>query len=417
MKDSKEPSRDTAKYLTENIIGNKHWEASNWYASQDDKYEKETKKNKSSVNKIKIFLTKNVFGWIYHYLTTRFWFKHKYQTYDGTDKGIYQIKNNDTIAILSDWGTDTDESNGVTKQVAKFNPDLSLHLGDIYFVGSEEEVKDNFDPKTGGWHYGKMGSLALPGNHEMYSNGFAYFDILLAKYMKIEQSDIWQQQKASFFCVENSHWRIIGLDTGYMSVGIPIIELIFSPKAQLNKKQREWLEKVIRLQDPTDKRGIIILSHHQCLSAFEKKVFPTSAKQIKEIMGKNPKTVAWFWGHEHRTAIYEKQTIPDGIEAYVRCIGNGGMPGQNLALPDKNIELAKAIKLQYYDKRFRKEISNTPIGYNGFITLILDDNKAKVQYIDQENTILFEEVFSKDSQGNVFQESMKDLGGFTKFGE
>ena len=232
----------------------KHWESNNLLKTQNRLYEKAIAHDKSTFNKVRMFLTHNVFGWIWSYISNRFWFIHRFQTYDGTDKGIYQLPNEAKVTLLADWASFTDDSAEVARQSAKQHPDLSIHLGDIYFVGHKDEIKENFDDKV--WHYGKMGSLAIPGNHEMYANGYDYFDVLLPEYMSIMQNGVKQQQKASFFCVENDHWRIVALDTGYKSVSIPIWEMIFPPKADLNKKQRAWIENELKLQNPDDKRGI-----------------------------------------------------------------------------------------------------------------------------------------------------------------
>ena len=59
----------------------------------------------------------------------------------------------------------------------------------------------------------------MNGNHEMYALGKAYFKIMLQTLgMREPSTGQVRPQKASFFCLENEHWRIIGLDTGYNSV-------------------------------------------------------------------------------------------------------------------------------------------------------------------------------------------------------
>jgi hypothetical protein len=51
-----------------------------------------------------------------------------------------------------------------------------------------------------------------------------------------------------------------------------------------------------------DKRGLILLSHHGPHSAFEA-WYQIPAKQLAKVIHR---PVIWFWGHEHRLAIYEK---------------------------------------------------------------------------------------------------------------
>jgi hypothetical protein len=61
----------------------------------------------------------------------------------------------------------------------------------------------------------------------MYAlGGSAYFDRMLPTLGLIE-GGFSQGQKASFFCLENEFWRVIALDTGYNSVGLPLLEYIF----------------------------------------------------------------------------------------------------------------------------------------------------------------------------------------------
>jgi hypothetical protein len=56
--------------------------------------------------------------------------------------------------------------------------------------------------------------FCLDGNHEMYARGFAYFDRILPALGPMLHGKPCAQ-KASFFCLENEYWRIIGLDTAY----------------------------------------------------------------------------------------------------------------------------------------------------------------------------------------------------------
>ena len=61
-------------------------------------------------------------------------------------------------------------------------PDFTIHLGDIYYVGSLAEVNEHFlgvdnphnDFTPCAWPPGRVGSFALAGNHEMYGLGDAY---------------------------------------------------------------------------------------------------------------------------------------------------------------------------------------------------------------------------------------------------
>src|SRR6185295_2433516 len=65
------------------------------------------------------------------------------------------------IALLGDWGTYTRESVNLAKNVAEKKPDYTVHLGDTYFTGSDNEIDQCFNPENKIWCYGRLGSFAL----------------------------------------------------------------------------------------------------------------------------------------------------------------------------------------------------------------------------------------------------------------
>ncbi len=79
-----------------------------------------------------------------------------------------------------------------------------MHLGDIYYSGTEQEVDERF-LKVWPDDAATM-NRALNGNHEMYSGGFGYFKLVLPKF----------GQDGSYFAVQNDDWLLVGLDTAYI---------------------------------------------------------------------------------------------------------------------------------------------------------------------------------------------------------
>jgi len=191
-------------------------------------------------------------------------------------------------------------------------------------------------------------------------------------------------QKASFFCLENEHWRIIAVDTGYNSIGWPVLEYIFQPSCALRPELIDWLRTVVRPRKD-DPRGIIILGHHQVYSRYDY-WYPRQARQLAEFFA-GP--VLWFWGHEHRVAIYEKYTVSGGIPAFGRCIGHGGMP---VDLPPARPKHAQCI-VEFTDDRPYPNDENLTIGFNGYAELTLKDNQATVGYVDVHGKRIFSEVW------------------------
>jgi hypothetical protein len=376
-----------------------HTEAENHARAQQKLYEEHVSRTSSVSRVISEFFKTNVLGFTYHYIKSRFGIRHAYQAYPRNgDSGVYRLRSSIPsrtsvqIALLSDWASDTEESDTVAHLVARYAPDYSVHLGDVYFVGTPKEIAENFTAPHASWYYGESGSLALSGNHEMYSNGDAYFNQLLPA-MYIREGDVKISQQAGFFCLENEHWRVIGLDTGYTSVGRPFLEVLSPPDCHLRREQLDWLRDVVRLGDPADTRGIVFLSHHPYISAFRDDYF-RPGEQLCEVLGEAARPVLWFWGHDHRLVGYRLGQNKSELQAYGRCIGHGGMPVET-KLPVGNSEFGKII---FYDRRIRKQVGRHSLGYNGFVMLELEGASLRAVYRDLEDTRVLEEEWRVDTK-------------------
>src|SRR6185437_1047842 len=123
-----------------------------------------------------------------------------------------KLPQNAKLALLADWGGDNPAARHIASVARKQKPDIAIHLGDIYYGGiaSECETFLQLWPFQTNMQHPEIGvpprtSFALNGNHEMYSGGAAYFDLVLKAF----------GQPQPFFSLENEHWRLIGLDTAY----------------------------------------------------------------------------------------------------------------------------------------------------------------------------------------------------------
>ncbi|CAF1299922.1 unnamed protein product [Rotaria sp. Silwood1] len=351
------------------------------------------------------------------------------------ETGLYRMHGDqdDTvnIAVVADWGAGTMESalvasammNGLDltfqQQKATHNlPHYSIHLGDIYYVGLPTEiehcclgVKPHWADRGVRWPIGQNGSFTIPGNHELYSRGFGYWDYFLPN-------------------VENDQWRIIALDTGYDSYSLLTID---NHSIKLLPELIDWLKTVVGLNPQmTDKRGLLFFSHHQVISAWNEKPNTDFPDQIASLLSEG-KTVLYLWGHEHRLSFYEKQTIEPVINSgkkltfYGRCIGNSGFPTLATELPVK----ARETKLLFYDDRlFNVEgdhaWTDMALGFNGFVTMKFvrpkqsGDTSLYLTYkslslnenghlTDENPTILVNEEWSVDSNGNVILNKIEPI--------
>jgi hypothetical protein len=180
-----------------------------------------------------------------------------------------------------------------TIQTTKPAFDLLLHVGDVYYSGLPGEVRDRF---LALWpNVPNAISRALNSNHEMYSGGYGYFGQTLPQF----------GQAASPVAMQNDHWLVIGLDTGYA-------------EHDLAHDQAAW---VMRRVEEAGNRRVVLFSHHQPFSIFEKQG-PKLVSALDPLL-KSGKVLAWYWGHEHRCVVYDRDPK---YKMYGRCIGHSGFP-------------------------------------------------------------------------------------------
>jgi len=304
------------------------------------------------------------------------------------------------ISVAGDWGTGTDEAESVARQMKEPKPHFTIHIGDVYYVGDPPEVNENclgvrdpsnnYDAVT--WPVGNRGSFALNGNHEMYANGVGYFELFLPRLGVRDANGVLQGQQTSFFCLQNSHWRIIAIDTGYNSIGVPILSYFplinsipgIGGNCKLPDELMTWLTEVVK--PAGDKRGLILMSHHQPHSGFEGD-YSKPAKQLWDAGVQRP--VLWFWGHEHRLAGYDLYGKND-LRCFGRCVGHGGMP-------IKRMDPTHAPTPVFYDNR----VAPNGYGVNGHVTLSFKGPKMTAVYVDLNGEKLMQEEWAVDGNGAV----------------
>lgn len=315
-----------------------------------------------------------------------------------SSRGHHSIR----LSIAGDWGTGTEEAARIASNISAFQPDYTVHLGDVYYIGDEVEVDENFlgIQRTGQipvqFPRGAVGTLVLPGNHELYGGGRPFYTKVLA----FGSPNPGQQQRASFFCLESEHWRILGLDTGYNSAGVPILGAVpglrsiktIGGDGCLERVELDWLRSNVRPQERA--KATILLSHHQYFSAFADETFPRPAEQLAELF--RGQDLLWFWGHEHRLAVYDLYSPDGNIRCFGRCLGHGGMPAEKIG------PIHKDVPLRFYDSRTDYPIGNgDTAGWNGYANLTISGPHLSVEYRDVENRVLYTESFTATANGPV----------------
>ncbi len=237
------------------------------------------------------------------------------------------------VGLLGDWGTGLYGAPVIADTIMKKKDAepyaMLMHLGDVYYAGSDKETQERFLKL---WP-NLPGTImrALNGNHEMYSGGHAYFTSVLPKF----------GQDASYFALQNSHWTLIGLDVAHKDHAI-------NENTRHRDEQLNWLKGILAR---AGNRKVIFFSHHQLFSQYESQGDKLWAEPAFADILKSHRVFAWYWGHEHRCCIYENPDPRSGILG--RCLGHGGMP-QSRSL---TINLPRAA--EYKDADWRRVAAKT----------------------------------------------------------
>ena len=361
--------------------------------------------------------------WILPYFRDFFHRKTPYRTYDDPETGIFRLPAPGDgplrVALVADWGTGTLESETVAKNMQECDPHLTLHLGDVYYMGEGCEIDENClgqatkEHAGVSWPTGSMGSFALMGNHEMYSGGQAYFNEFLPVLgLYPDNKSAGRAQKASYFCLVTDHWIILGLDTGYHSGGFPALGSVpwlrslpaLNVDARFDDTMLSWLTATMaKLREENPERSVLVLSHHQPISSFET-AYLKPAQQLAEAGVLKGKEFVWLYGHEHRLTLYHPKEIVPSLTAYPRCVGHGGMP-VDVSDPGK----VKPM-VQFYDPRTHaidEDHPNTRVGFNGHLRLTFDGPQLTIEYRDidyhetPESPVLLTETFGPGAGGTL----------------
>jgi hypothetical protein len=290
-------------------------------------------------------------------------FKKNKVPFGGLPEQPVDIADDARIVLVGDWGSGLKRAQCVADRIrdvladgeAKGKQQHVIHLGDVYYTGSQEEYEINFLPH---WPVdtGKdIGSYTLCGNHDMYRGGHAYYGTALA------DARFARQAGKSVFALRNANWQFLGVDTAY------------DDKLLSTTGQVKWIEQQI-VSNP----GIrtTVLSHHPLWSAYGNTTGVELRKDIGHVL-KDGDIDAWFWGHEHRCMVYN----PQGGVQFSSCVGHGGIP--SYLMPAKKMSNPSGLRYEYRD---RYGTSWEPWNTFGFAVVDLDARGLDVRYINEFGT-------------------------------
>jgi hypothetical protein len=291
------------------------------------------------------------------------------------------------VGILGDWGTGEQEAIAVLNQLMQQNPDLIIHVGDIYYSGTHDECITNFlnlinDARAK--HRRQIPVYNLPGNHDYYSGGQGFYNILPQINLGAAHGQI---QENSFFCLQNDSWQLEGMDTGYNDHDLLKVA---DDTTKLRPDEAAWHEQQLAAAGT---RKVILLSHHQLFSAFQTIGAVGSsgpAYQNPYLLQNlvtwrscgNPNIVGWLWGHEHLLEVYAVPgTQGTNLPVLGRCVGNSAFPVFNNqgdytpVTKDVPLESAPAFPNDYVETGVEDEIYA-----HGYVMLELGNDQAIATY-------------------------------------
>ncbi len=272
------------------------------------------------------------------------------------------------IALVGDWGTgnwrtgaNPAPSTKVLNQISALQPrpQLTIHLGDVYYAGSGDQEQHNF---VNIWPKGSIGSFALNSNHEIYSGAKPYFQA-------IAKTPFGMQNGCSYFALENSNWVIVGLDSAYFAAeGTLYMDGSLGPAGGT---------QVIFLQQQVAKgKKVIVLTHHNGLTEDGQNTTGLWGEVMSGFpAGSGP--ALWYWGHAHAAAVY-KPVVPPNVPA--RCCGHGALPwGQAKSLAND--------KVAWYESRLANDPDIPQRVLNGFAVLSLNGANIKETFYDENGGV------------------------------
>jgi hypothetical protein len=281
---------------------------------------------------------------------------------------IIPIPDDVTIAMAGDWGTGPfNASPNPSQKIANFikalNPDYTIHLGDVYYSGTNTQETNNF---VSLWPAGSLGSFALNSNHEMYSGGGPYFT------EAVSGGKFDLQKPFSFFALENANWIIVGLDSAYFSDELQAYMNGSIGDASPGKDAQTKFLSQIAAKAEAERKSVIVLTHHNGLQEDGSAPMPL----WNEIMAAFPNGTApayWYWGHVHAGIAYARES--NGVRC--RCTGHGALPWGFAS------ELQNNASVVWFERRNAGDPQDKLRVFNGCAVLQLSGAKLIETFIDE----------------------------------
>ncbi|MFM2307804.1 MAG: hypothetical protein RLZZ367_2473 [Bacteroidota bacterium] len=297
---------------------------------------------------------------------------NQYKPFPATAPPVITIPDDVDIAVIGDWGTGNYKPGGsnspsakIASALTKLKPGIVIHLGDVYYAGTDGQEDDNLINQ---WPKLPAGTLnfTLNSNHEMYSGAVPLFTQALANPVFAAQGGY------SFFALENSNWVIVCLDTAYYSSWGGMYMDGVLDTTQLN---------FLKAQAAKGKQLIVMCHHNAFNDSTNGPATNALWKQVKTALGSNMPAY-WYWGHVHTGVAYKPLATQPGTSC--RCVGHSAIPWASASVLKAQYN---AGALQWYENKKANDPQTPARVVNGFGLLQVSGNSITENFYD-ENGVL-----------------------------
>lgn len=283
------------------------------------------------------------------------------------------------IAVIGDWGGGNALARGVMETLAILDPDYVIHLGDVYYAGTDSTGSppgEERDFLVDFWHrYGPAREgrcFTLNSNHEMYSGARGYFNVALADPMFAAQG------RYSYFALEFGGWVIAGFDSAYYASSLTLF--LRGNLGGAVDPQYDFLRGVAQCGKKS-----ILMSHHNPISYRGRRsgrLWGQSSlwREVTRVITPD----YWYWGHLHLGAVYNGRSAAGATNA--RCIGHGCIPfGVPRGLAGEGrVDWFSNTALNDPDEDVHPRGAHRAV--NGFAMITLDENGIVEEFFNAGST-------------------------------
>ena len=287
---------------------------------------------------------------------------------------LIQITARDTlrVALFGDWGTGPyhdghlagSPSQLVMQQIQRQKPDMSIHLGDVYYSGMDREERSKL---IDAWlHNAPLGNFTLNSNHEMCYGGHG----LINGALNPAHTSLFEAQAGStFFSISFGDWLILGLDSAYYASQCNM----FMNGAVTDLAQQKLLQDA-----GSSGKKIMILTHHNPLTEIGT-LQNDLWRNVVSALGKDPDY--WYWGHIHNGIVYSEESAGGSVKC--RCQGNAAIPVGNAAWLENNPHVSFYTNASLGDTDPRNALRIK----NGFALLEFSYDTVKEKWYYQDGSL------------------------------